>query len=133
MCDPTCEFCRTSQTGTFKCVRTGTGSSKYVHGKLPEIKPRGFIYNFQTQNCTSETGTLSFVTDGMCFSQENNLFGKKDKRVKSTASYYNNELNQAESIGYDNSKCSGNVISKDVYPLQKCFQIGNSVFKIEKP
>jgi hypothetical protein len=114
-------------------VRTGTGSSKYIPGKLPEIKPRGFIYNFQTQNCASDIGTVSFVTDGMCFSQENTLFGKKDKKVKSTASYYNNELNQAETIGYDNVKCSGNIIKKDVFPLGKCFQMENSVFKIEKP
>jgi hypothetical protein len=140
-CNKDCSTCRHIQSTEYSCIKFPGApiSVKHSIGKIPEIKKYGFIAKIHTsRTCDSPIGITSFVTDKICFSQSSNILGfaSKVKKGTSMSTFFNNELQQAETMVYDAEGCVGNVTRKEVYPVGKCIAVGpdgSQFISVEKP
>jgi hypothetical protein len=137
--DSKCETCQIQNVVAYTC-QTFPGqpfSIKSSSGPIPEIKKEGFVAKvFTDSKCERDTGMISFFSDAVCTNQSVFAgFAKiNPKLMKSTSTRYNPETQHVETIYYQNLGCTGDIIQKQTFPINKCVSSGtpDAFFFIEK-
>jgi hypothetical protein len=81
---------------------------------------------FTDSKCEGDTGMISFVSDAVCMNMSAFAgFAKiNPKLMKSSSARYNPETEHAEMIYYQNLGCTGDIIQKQSFPINKCVSAG---------
>jgi hypothetical protein len=129
-CTDNCETCQGSTAVAYTCQHFPGQpfSLKTSSGLVPEIKKKGFLAKlYSNSKCEGDFQFISFVTDAICMNSVVTAgFPKMEpKLMKSMFTGYNTESEQAEIIAYKDLGCTGEIVQKQTFPINKCVSAGS--------